>query len=279
MLALAFQLAYLFDGSRFHSPLLWLVGTRVRRISLADMRAAAAATDVGGGENASGTRRLPGWRSLLDPRMAWGRALGSLKILLPTSVFALKFLEWWHASDFARQLAKKASEGLELPPPVLFSNNAAPCTTPTNDKSQAPEQRDKNLKQKSNGRSPPISKATDLPIFTVPPTPKDESRLCPICRGEITTATATPYGYVFCYGCIFRWIEGNHERQREFMDGCAPGSRTIGSGEVDGWRDESADRAEEVNRREGKWENGRGRCAVSGMRILGGTSTLRRIVV
>src|SRR5262249_22757941 len=43
----------------------------------------------------------------------------SLRILLPTSIFALKFLEWWHASDFARQLSRKASEGLELPPPVI----------------------------------------------------------------------------------------------------------------------------------------------------------------
>lgn len=40
------------------------------------------------------------------------------------------------------------------------------------------------------------------------------------------------------------------------------------------WRED-----EEEGSKEGRWEDGRGRCAVSGMRILGGTGGLRRVVV
>jgi peroxin-12 len=31
--------------------------------------------------------------------------------------------------------------------------------------------------------------------------------------------------------------------------------------------------------KEGKWENGKGRCAVTGRRVLGGTEGLRRVMV
>ncbi len=31
--------------------------------------------------------------------------------------------------------------------------------------------------------------------------------------------------------------------------------------------------------REGKWESGKGRCAVTGRRVLGGTDGLRRVMV
>lgn len=35
----------------------------------------------------------------------------------------------------------------------------------------------------------------------------------------------------------------------------------------------------EVGSREGKWESGKGRCAVTGRRVLGGTEGLRRVIV
>jgi peroxin-12 len=60
-----------------------------------------------------------GVTSILALRLVGSRVLRSLKFLLPMSIFASKFLEWWHASDFARQLSRKAAEGIELPPPVI----------------------------------------------------------------------------------------------------------------------------------------------------------------
>ena len=41
--------------------------------------------------------------------------------------------------------------------------------------------------------------------------------------------------------------------------------------------DESGDTRQKS--REGKWESGKGRCAITGRRVLGGTSGLRRVRV
>ncbi|PBP24956.1 Pex2/Pex12 amino terminal region [Diplocarpon rosae] len=106
---LAFNIAYLFDNSKYHSPFMWLIGTRMRRLGEADYRAIAALSEP---------KKRPaggnlGVTSIFSPRMIGDRVLDSLKILLPTSIFALKFLEWWHASDFAKQLSKKAAEGID----------------------------------------------------------------------------------------------------------------------------------------------------------------------
>jgi peroxin-12 len=228
---LAFNLGYLFDNSKYHSPFLWLIGTRVRRLGEADYRAIAELSDP--------STARPGNQSIFHPT----RLLSGLKFVLPTSIFALKFLEWWHASDFARQLSKKASEGLELPPPVIsglarLSKNTVALST---SKSEKPEPDDV-------PENPPIASASLLPIFTVP-VPEDTS-LCPICKGEVQTATACQTGFVFCYVCIHKWVTGEYELQETFMVG-----------------------------REGKWESGVGRCAVTGRRVLGGTEGLRRIMV
>ena len=60
------------------------------------------------------------------------------------------------------------------------------------------------------------------------------------------------------------------------------------------WEDEAKDNGEEKDQesggeeekgekvegsREGKWESGAGRCAVTGRRVLGGTDGLRRVLV
>ncbi|RDW80941.1 hypothetical protein BP5796_05639 [Coleophoma crateriformis] len=244
---LAFNIAYLFDGSKYHDPFLWLVGTRMRRMGQADYQAIATAMEAAAAKSEGGSGL--GTTSILHPRVLGPRLLGSLRLLLPTSIFALKFLEWWHASDFARQLSRKAAEGIELPPPVisglsLLNTNSTPSTKSTDQVST--EKTDEVEPQR-----PLLSSVTLLPIYTVP-VPEDKS-LCPICEQDITTPTACQTGYVYCYTCIHRWIEGNHEKQEYFLD------RASG--------------------RQGKWESGKGRCAVSGRRVLGGTEGLRRIMV
>ena len=42
---LAFNLAYLFDGTKYHSPFMWIIGTRIRRLGEADHRAIAMAAE------------------------------------------------------------------------------------------------------------------------------------------------------------------------------------------------------------------------------------------
>ena len=243
---LAFNIAYLFDDSKYNSPFMWLIGSRLRRLGEADYRAMEELSEP---QNVTVRSNL-GVTSIFNPTVIGSRLLSSLKILLPTSIFALKFLEWWHASDFVRQLSKKAAEGIELPPPIVAGLSSLSAQLGPSAQRKAPLARDvadetetKSLKIES----PPISSITLLPIYTVPP--QGESDLCPICRQEITTPTATQTGFVFCYTCIHRWVEGNHNSQEDFMQG-----------------------------KEGKWENGKGRCAVTGRRLLGGTEGLRRVM-
>ena len=302
---LAFNLAYLFSNTAFSSPLLWLIQTRIRRLSAEDHHVIALANEKP--QVAPTPPARPGQTgSFFSPRTfvtsILPRLLSSLKLLLPTSIFALKFLEWWHASDFARQLSRKAAEGLELPPPVVsgipqkvHETEVAGTTKPTNSVSlghppgtmsaPTPTPLAPSLRAKIR---PPISSESHLPILTVPiPTP-ETSDLCPICLGPIITPTATQTGYVFCYTCIFKWVDGSHERQSAWMEG---------AGGDEGWGEDSeshsdGDRASKVDTgpmnidntkgtktREGEWESGKGRCAITGKRLLGGVEGLRRIIV
>jgi len=310
---LAFNLAYLFDNSKYSSPFLWLIGTRIRRLSEADHRAIALAEQPSISSSQSGAR--PGQGSSIFNPLTFGsvvypRLLSSLKILLPASIFALKFLEWWHASDFARQLEKKAAEGLELPPPIISGLPDKPPPLPTSEKDKAP----RSLFQQATTRntvslssplpqvqpptpqtissttppkaakpSEPISSTSMLPIYTVPAPTAITSSLCPICMHPIQTATSAQTGFVFCYTCIFKWVDGSHDRQVAFMEGK--------SGGEEGWdeeEDEYADDSEDEGQsdkgkgkggsREGEWESGKGRCAVTGRRVLGGTDGLRRVM-
>ena len=315
---LAFNLAYLFDNTKYSSPFLWLIGTRLRRLNHADYRAIALAAESPSAPT-SGSR--PGeTSSILSPtiftRVVIPQLLSSLQILLPTSIFALKFLEWWHASDFASQLSKKAVEGLDLPPPVISglpttvhsqlksssnatkmpsstqarspTNTVALSSSASNTTSSPPpsstpptSQADSLPSQEVPAKSDPqISSLTHLPIFTVSPPTPSTSPLCPICRHPIQTPTSAQTGYVFCYTCIFRWVDGTHERQAAFMEGRQGGEWDDDEVEAEGEQEQKIMQNEELDGRnkEGKWENGKGRCAVTGRRVLGGTDGLRRVM-
>lgn len=304
---LAFNLAYLFDNSKYSSPFLWLIGTRIRRLSEADHRAIALAAQPAATSPSHPAARPGQGYSIFNPltfaSVIYPRLLSSLKILLPTSIFALKFLEWWHASDFARQLSKKATEGLDLPPPMISglppksvsrstrgltqvvgslspasipANTVSLSTPPSENHQPAPPPTALDVPSKHN---PPTCATTLLPIHTVPVPKPSTSSLCPICLHPIQTPASAQTGFVFCYTCIFKWVDGSHERQIAFMQGRR--------GTEEGWDEEHDDgggaeegKDEEMGgSREGKWESGKGRCAVTGRRVLAGTDGLRRVMV
>ena len=308
---LAFHLAYLFDNSKYSSPFLWLIGTRIRRLSDADHPAIALAAQPPQVPSRPGARsgQASGiFNPLNFAKVVYPRLLSSLKILLPTSVFALKFLEWWHASDFARQLSKKATEGLDLPPPTISGLPSKPAPLPTSEKPKTPASSSQQstttntvslssppasvqpilpltsastVPSKPVKFSPPISSTSLLPIHTVPaPTPATSS-LCPICMHPIQTATSAQTGFVFCYTCIFKWVDGSHDRQIAFMEGTSGGEEGWDEDEDDSEEEEQSHNVKETKgrSREGKWESGIGRCAVTGRRVLGGTDGLRRVMV
>ena len=322
---LMFNLAYLYDNTKYSSPLLWLIGTRIRRMSEADYRAIAAASTQGHASSGKGARpgaKLDARSSIFSPRNIVGivlpKLLSSLKLLLPTSIFALKFLEWWHTSNFAQQLSRKTVEGLDLPPPIISGASTTMDSPETNapngaeqvwvehktptaarntvalaDGISRPRELKANAAEKSteqissdpnkslrstSSSQPPVSSTSHLPIFTVPPPAPSTSSLCPICKHPIQTPTSAQTGYVFCYTCIFKWVDGTHEKQAAFMSG-----HSLGAEWEDDLREEKPhdpDGEDERSRsKEGEWENGKGRCAVTGRRVLGGTDGLRRLMV
>lgn len=293
---LAFNLAYLFDNTKYSSPFLWLIGTRIRRLGAVDHRAIAAVLEPkpasGGGRS---QRPGSGLLGLLSPHNMYPQLLKSLRYFLPASIFALKFLEWWHASDFSRQLARKATEVLDLPAPV-----ASGLTNPADRKKPLQDEKEKNKAGEQDRKSapgelksalkpprrhqPPISATSYLPIFTVPLLPADTSsaNTCPVCLNRLVNPTACQTGYVFCYVCIFHWLNGEHQRQLDFMDGEGAGApweeEISGTADVDE-ADELPPDEVETRKRGGKWESGKGRCPVTGRRVLGGTEGLRRVLI
>ena len=294
---LAFSLGYLFSNTAYSSPFLWLAQTRIRRLGAVDQLAIALASQPLPETQAVPAR--PGQNnSVFNPRTLTTailpRLLSSLKMLLPTSIFALKFLEWWHASDFARQLSRKAAEGLELPPPIISGlppKPEPPRPRPTNSVSLAsPPGTSKSPATSSTAAQPkrraPVSATSHLPILTVPAPIPTTSSLCPICLNSIATPTVAQTGFVYCYTCIFKWVQGTHDRQLAWMEGESGGE---GWGDEGGGEDTDSERdrrgsgeAEAESKeasREGRWESGKGRCAVTGRRVLGGTEGLRRVII
>ena len=312
---LAFNLAYLSDNTKHSSPFLWLIGTRIRRLSEADHRAIALAAQPAAISPSHPAARPGQAGSIFNPltfaSVIYPRLLSSLKILLPTSIFALKFLEWWHASDFAHQLSKRAIEGLDLPPPVVSGlppksvsqstrelkqvpGSPSPRSAPANTVSLSSSLDSKHqpvdppaISHIPVKQSPPICATSLLPIHTVPAPKPNTSSFCPICLHPIQTPTSAQTGYVFCYTCIFKWVDGNHERQAAFMKGKKGVEEgwdedvDEDSGKDEGKGEEKGDEKDEDDNesREGKWESGKGRCAVTGRRVLAGTDGLRRVMV
>lgn len=268
---LAFNLAYLFDNTKYHNPFLWMIGTRVRRMNSADYAAIdalekASSRALGGAGAAGAAAAGGGLSSMFSPRNISARMMGGLSLVLPTSIFALKFLEWWYASDFAKQLSRKAAESLDLPPPVVTG------LPPIGDSRQKPRGRDEKEEDQEGEdeedrlkETAPVAATSLLPIFTVPA--PESSDLCPICEEEIVNPTACQTGIVYCYTCIHKWLVGSHPRQEAFMAGSYPSPSGVDDGD------------KSTRSRQGKWESGEGRCAVTGRRVLGGTEGLRRIMV
>jgi peroxin-12 len=290
---LAFNLAYLFDNTKYSSPFLWLIGSRIRRLGAADHRAIAEVLDPKPAPAGSSTSQRPGsgLMGLLSPQNLSPPLLTSLRYFLPASIFALKFLEWWHASDFSRQLARKATEVLDLPAPVVsgLTNPAERRKAGREDKEKKqPEEKKaagdlKSALKPARRQKYPISATSYLPIFTVPLPPADTSsaNTCPVCLNTLVNPTACQTGYVFCYVCIFHWINGEHQRQLDFMNG--EGAGAAWEEEIMGDDDEKNSNETEgekgSRKRGGKWESGKGRCPVTGRRVLGGTEGLRRVLI
>ncbi|KAI0047270.1 cyclin-dependent protein kinase inhibitor [Auriscalpium vulgare] len=111
---LAYNVAYLFDKSPFHRPWLSWVGVDVRRLGIDDFRLAASNDRQKGVDvlHESLLRRLlrGGPRLLLE----------SFRILLPTAIFFIKFLEWWYSPSSPARALSTSPLGPAIPPPRML---------------------------------------------------------------------------------------------------------------------------------------------------------------
>lgn len=107
-----YHVAYLFDNSSYHTPWHAIIRQRLRRLDGQDYQLfeSRSKQNVGLPPNSS-------LSPLAFSRFMLPKGLNALKVVLPMGIFFLKFLEWWQASDFAKQLSAQTANTVELPPP------------------------------------------------------------------------------------------------------------------------------------------------------------------
>ncbi|KAJ6539036.1 cyclin-dependent protein kinase inhibitor [Mycena capillaripes] len=109
------NIAYLFGQTPFYRPWLSWIGIDLRRLGVEDFRTAAASK-----KNHPDRPRTP---------LAWIRRLlftspqtvfESLRLLLPTAIFFVKFLEWWYSPGSPARSFSTSPLGPAVPPPRML---------------------------------------------------------------------------------------------------------------------------------------------------------------
>jgi len=114
---MAYNVAYAFERTPFYRPWLSWIGVDVRRLGIEDLRAAAAMGDkVKSREKSRGLMSVLRRLLLTSPRFL----LDSLKLLLPTAIFFIKFLEWWYSPSSPARVLSTSPLGPAIPPPRLL---------------------------------------------------------------------------------------------------------------------------------------------------------------
>ncbi|PAV21095.1 cyclin-dependent kinase inhibitor [Pyrrhoderma noxium] len=110
-----YNVAYLFDYTGFYRPWLSWIGIDLRRIGPEDIPLPRAPRDTSPRPPKSLKAIL---RRLLlrSPRLL----LDSLRVLLPTAIFFIKFLEWWYSPSSPARTVSTPSTGPPIPAPKLL---------------------------------------------------------------------------------------------------------------------------------------------------------------
>jgi len=181
VLLLGYNIGYLFDKTPYYRPWLHWLGLDLRRMSEQDHRKMNAAQES--------IRRSPFQKDpttglppsvgqivarslLLGPQYA----LEALKVLLPTSIFFFKFLEWWYSSSYARsRLTASTSAGGSSATPALKAPRQKLAPHP-----------DGVLGREADGGQPGV---------------------CPVCKKAVTNPAALSTGWVGDYRCFYDYVE------------------------------------------------------------------------
>ncbi|TFK73006.1 hypothetical protein BDN72DRAFT_835322 [Pluteus cervinus] len=115
---LTWNIAYLFDHTPFYRP--WLAWMRVdlRRLGVEDFRAASLVVN-----NAIQPSQRKGLYAYLSRMAASTPQLlfDSLRLLLPTAIFFIKFLEWWYSPGSPARSMSTSPLGPPVPPPKMLT--------------------------------------------------------------------------------------------------------------------------------------------------------------
>ncbi|ELU41829.1 cyclin-dependent protein kinase inhibitor [Rhizoctonia solani AG-1 IA] len=133
---LAHSLGYLFDKTPFHRPWLAWMGVDIRRLGSADyvsriskcrifpqIEMIIASQAMSQKSADKDPARPSGVLALIRHYLFHSRRqlLDSLKLLLPISIFFLKFLEWWYSPSSPARALSAPRSGPAIPPPAKLS--------------------------------------------------------------------------------------------------------------------------------------------------------------
>lgn len=112
---LAYNVAYLFERSPFYRPWLAWIGVNLRRLGPEDFLVESRKQEALDNMQSGAVKKLR--RVLINsPRMV----LDSLRFLLPTAIFFVKFLEWWYSPGSPARSLTSSPLGPAVPPPRML---------------------------------------------------------------------------------------------------------------------------------------------------------------
>ena len=121
------------------------------------------------------------WKERLS---AWG--VSAVQYGVVAGVLSFKFFEWWYTPE-VQELAQKSSEDAASPPPptMLLS-----------------------CKENSNNNNNEDDEVLVAVPAAIPAVPRETaSVLCTLCNDQCTNMAASPSGYVYCYPCLYNYIQ------------------------------------------------------------------------
>ncbi|ODQ65039.1 hypothetical protein NADFUDRAFT_51638 [Nadsonia fulvescens var. elongata DSM 6958] len=223
--SLVFSLFYLFSKTPFHSISDYLLGIKFSRMTAYDYildRKRSELASPSAGDS--------------FPRKASSHirngVLNVLDGLLPSSIFLLKFLEWWYSSDYIKRLYKKTrriatirngqSQSPQPEDDIVNDDNLPvpkrskmimPLKYNIEDSSEDSSENDNENESESNELHERKSKSDknqrhDSKIEPLLPH-LISTALCTLCAKVITNPTIIETGTVFCYPCIFNHLKEN----------------------------------------------------------------------
>ncbi|NXI43817.1 PEX12 protein, partial [Galbula dea] len=120
------QLCYILGKAQHHSPMLWLAGVRLVRLTVEDIEALE--------KRSAGATSSQALSIKTQMQSAVRKALGGIAFSLSTglsvSMFFLQFLDWWYSSE-NQETIRSLTAFPTPPPPVHLDHGAASALVPT----------------------------------------------------------------------------------------------------------------------------------------------------